>query len=372
MRIAMLCSNHRVDDARVTRKQAVSLAKGGHHVCVFGLEGDPRTDLPGVRLHPVSPFKIGVRARLSIAPKLLGPVLRWKPDIVVGHEPETAALGLYIRSKTGVRVVFDVHELWHETMALRAPTVIRAAARWGFAAALRSIARRCDWVTVVSPWNFEFFRQVRCDGRVTIIHNSPPPELFPPCQQPASGPVRIVHEGSLSENRGMLQILDALALARAEADVRLLIVGGIRAGQQALFERTAAKLGLTAAIESLGWVPYEQVGRHSRRAQIGIVAMQPTVNNYLSLSNKIYSYMCCAQPAIVPVGSATEDLVREADCGLAVDTTEPQQIARAILRLAKDRSLRERLGANGRKAIEDTYGWHKMEEKLARIYAALR
>lgn len=38
MRIAMLCSGHPVDDARVVHKQAASLAKVGHKVVVFGRE----------------------------------------------------------------------------------------------------------------------------------------------------------------------------------------------------------------------------------------------------------------------------------------------------------------------------------------------
>lgn len=57
--------------------------------------------------------------------------------------------------------------------------------------------------------------------------------------------------------------------------------------------------------------------------------------------------------------------------GLAVDTTNPQAIAEAVCRLAGEADLREELGANGRRAIENELGWHKMEEALATIYATL-
>jgi len=371
MRIAMLCSNHVVTDARVTHKQAASLAAMGHRVRVFGMESRTALDVPGVEHEVVSPFRIGVRARAAVARRLRAPVLRWKPDVLTCHEPETAALGLGLRPRLGARVVFDVHELWHETMALRVPAAVRGVARRAFAGALRAIARRCDWVTVVSPWNLAFYREARRDGRVTLIHNSPRLEWFPPCRQPAGGPVVLVHEGSLDVGRGMLEILAALADARRHVDLRWLIVGGARAGARDLFDRTVRERRLADAVETSGWVPYRDVGRVLSRGHIGIVAMQPTPNNYLSLSNKLYNYMACGMPAIVPEGSASADLVRAVGSGVAVDTTDPRAIADALVALARDRALREEMGAAGRRAIRDTYGWHRMEERLRRIYGAL-
>jgi glycosyltransferase involved in cell wall biosynthesis len=369
MRIAMLCSNHAVTDARITFKQAASLAGMGHQVCVFGLEGKFPVQLPGVEICVVYPFRVGIRGRVLAMPHLYRPVMRWKPDVVTCHEPESAALGLLIRARCGARVIFDVHELWQETMAARAPAAVRPAALAAFSSALRAIARRCDWVTVVSPWILEFYRAARGDGRVDIIYNSPPMAMFPPCHQDLEGPVVLAHEGSLGLNRGMIPMLEALALVRQRADVRLLIVGGVEEDERAAFDRKVAQLNLAGAIDAPGWVLYDKVGELLSCGQIGIVAMQPTPNNYGGLSNKIFNYMCCGMAAIVPAGSATADLVRGADCGLAVDTTRPAAMAEAITQLAQDRALRARLGANGRRAIETTFGWHKMADRLREIYA---
>jgi len=371
MRIAMMCSNHPINDARVVFKQAASLGAAGHEVRVFGLEGRTPVHLPGVSVEAVYPFKIGIRARASVIPKLYGPVLRWKPDVVTGHEPETAALGLHLRALCGARVVFDVHELWQETMAKRMPGPFRSAARAAFVEVLRCLARRVDWVTTVSPPIVEFYRAVRRDGRVDLIYNSPPLEMFPPCRQDVGGPVVVAHEGGLDVRRGMLEMLEALAIARRSVEVRLLIIGGVREWDRTRFDERVSALGLAEAIESPGWVRYDGVGRLLSRSQIGIVAMQPSPNNYLGLSNKIFDYMACGLAVIVPAGSATADLVREVDCGVAVDTTNAEAIADAIVRLARAPVLRHRLGANGRRAIEQTYGWHKMAERLVEIYSQL-
>ena len=255
MRIAMLCSNHAVSDARITYKQAASLAQMGHQVCVMGLGTDWPAEVPGVEFEVASPFRNGIVARATIAPKLLAPALRWKPDAVTCHEPETAALGLLIRARCGARVVFDVHELWHETMAARAPAPARGVARWGFAKSLQTIARRCDWVTVVSPWNQVFYGRVRRDGRVTLIHNSPRVEWFPPCRQPRGGTLVLVHEGGLNTGRGMFEMLEALAEARRRVDVRWLIIGGVRGDEARQFNARMAELTIRDVVESSGWVP---------------------------------------------------------------------------------------------------------------------
>jgi hypothetical protein len=371
MRIAMLCSGHAVDDPRVMRKQAASLAGMGHEVIVFGRgEGGP-AKRSGVVLHPLDPLGGGLARRARLVPKLAEAAAEWNPDVVACHEPESALAGLRVKRRTGARMLFDVHELFHESLSSRLAWPLRPAVRCASAALLRYLGRRADWVTVVSPFNLAFYRAARGDDRVEIIHNGPIMELFPPCRQDVAGPVTVCHEGNLDRGRGMVQLLEGLALARRHADVRLLVVGEVRPGARALFEEKTGALGLRGAVEMPGWVDYDGVGAVLSRGQIGVVAMQPTPNNYLSLSNKLYNYMCSAMPVIAPAGSATADLVLREDCGVAVDVTRPDAIAEAIVRLAGDRPLRERLGARGRRAIQQRYGWHVMEKRLAEIYAQL-
>ena len=71
MRIAMLATGHVVNDARVTHKQATSLAQAGHEVVVFGSGGNPKTDIPGLALVPLNPNKVGsLKERRQVMPRL--------------------------------------------------------------------------------------------------------------------------------------------------------------------------------------------------------------------------------------------------------------------------------------------------------------
>ena len=196
-------------------------------------------------------------------------------------------------------------------------------------------------------------------------------EMFPPCDHDVDGPITVCHEGYLKPSRGMTQILESLVLARKQVDVRLLIVGRVEEESRELFDRQVADLALGDFLEIPGWKPYEEIGRLESAAQIGLVTLQPGGNTFKSLNNKLYNYMSCGQAVIGPAGSATEEMLQKYECGLVVDTTRPDKIAEAIVRLATDRELRKRLGGNGRRAIEQHLGWHKMEELLADIYGQL-
>lgn len=371
--IYMLCSGHVITDARVTHKQAVSLAKMGHKVTVYGRAcvGENLPEVPGLELCPLMPAGGKLMARMRMLPKLYRAAMRGRPDVITCHEPESALVGLLARRRKGVPVLFDIHECFQDTLSSRMPRGFGGIVRALSVFLLKFIGRRCDWLTIVSPANLDFYRNIRGDGRISIIHNSPRMELFPPCKHDSDGPVVICHEGYLDHSRGMTQILESLKLARNRADVRLLIVGRIGPDCRALFDELADNLSLNEYIIIPGWKSYEEIGRMESTAQIGLVALQPGGNTFKSLNNKLYNYMCCGQPVIVPKGSTSEALVRQYDCGLVVDTTRPEEIADAIVLLATDRELRKRLGANGRSAIECRLGWHKMEEQLADIYGQL-
>jgi len=372
MRIAMLCSCHRVNDERVSQKQALSLAKAGHNVIVFGREPDTKDALAPVELRPLGRATPGRLHRLLVLGRLYREATEWQPDVVVCHEMETAALGLILKVRRAVKMIFDVHECYHETVPWLMPRPLRSVVRAAMMAILKILISRSDWVTVVSEPNRKLLNRMRRDGRVDILHNSPPLRLFPQCSHDVRGPITVVHDGYLYRERGMLEMLEAVALVRRRRDIRFLIIGRVMPREQEVFDRKVSELGLGDAIIVPGWMKWVEIGKVESRAQIGLICHQYSPNSFLSLNNKLYNYMSCSQPVIGPEGSATADMIRRYDCGLCVDTSRPTEIAEAIEMLAGDVELRKRLGGNGRRAMEEELGWHRMEEKMERIYRQLR
>jgi glycosyltransferase involved in cell wall biosynthesis len=90
------------------------------------------------------------------------------------------------------------------------------------------------------------------------------------------------------------------------------------------------------------------------------------------MPHKLFDYMRESKPVIVPGFSLeVERIVRESECGLLVDVTNPQAIADAALQLLRDPELSARLGANGRNAVEEKYNWQAEEKVLLEAFARL-
>lgn len=367
----MLCSTHWVNDERVAYKQANSLAKAGHKVIIFGRQPASLTPIGSVCLAPLASEEGGLLKRFVMMFKLYRAAKLWKPDVVVCHEPESALVGLFLKMRYKMKMIYDAHECTQETLAWRMPKILRFVIRGLIILLLKIIARWSDWITVVSPPNYEFLGQMRNYKRIDILHNSPIIELFPPCNQDIDSPVTIVHDGFLGRARGLVQMLEAIAIARRSYDIRFLVLGRVQPQDQRLFDDKVNQLGLDGVITVTGWKPWLEIGKIESQAQIGLICLQNTPNNFMSLGNKLYNYMSCGQALIGPEGSATAEMIRKYNCGLCVDTSQPGEIAEAILKLCNDAELRKRMGANGRKAIEQELGWHKMEEVLQRIYSQL-
>lgn len=378
MRITVLCINHSLGDERVVLRQATSLAAAGHEVVVLGRGEEGRLPAPVPRLKLISllplirkPTLGNKLARVRVLVRARRAVLEDPPDVLAAHEPDSAWLALRLGRRLGAPVHFDVHEYFDELVAARLPGALAPAGRRFMEGGLRSLARRAGCVTVVTPRMVEQFRTLAPGRRVEILYNSPPIAYFPGCRQDVEGPIHLCHEGWLHPSYGMRQLLEAVALARQQVPLRLLIVGKVRPEAQAEFDQLIQRLAIGDVVTVTGWLPYQEVGKVDARAQIGLVTMQPTGNNSGGLSNKLFSYMASGHAVIVPAGSATEQLTRQYDCGVPVDTTNPADIAAAVVRLSQDHAWRRSLGRNARRAVEDHLGWHRMEEKLRDIYAEL-
>jgi|APSaa5957512622_1039677.scaffolds.fasta_scaffold04237_6 glycosyltransferase involved in cell wall biosynthesis len=376
MRITFLCSAHSLGDERVVCRHALTLAQTGHLVTVLGRGDHEKTppSHPNLILKSVEPFIRGATiqarySRIRALRKLYLSALQFSPDVIIANEPDSALIGVLIKIKAKIPIVFDVHEYYEELLAARLPAPFSHVAQrlcWFF---LSRLALKCDWIMVVSDDMESQYRRISGVRNVATILNSPPVERFPQCNHLTDEPVTLCHEGWMDSTRGMEQLIAALAIARKCVDVRLLVVGSIRTECREQFSELIESNDLSDAVILTGWVPYDKVGTLDAQAQIGLVTLQPSGNNYRGLSNKLFSYMACGHAVIVPCESATQALVDSCNGGVAVDVTSPQAIAEAIIMLTGNPKLRQQFGENNRRSIVEKYGWNVMASKLESIVA---
>jgi glycosyltransferase involved in cell wall biosynthesis len=78
--------------------------------------------------------------------------------------------------------------------------------------------------------------------------------------------------------------------------------------------------------------------------------------------------MAAGLPCVATRVGGTPAVVREGETGLLVPPHNEVALAQAMLRLARDPAVRERMGRQARRRFEERYTWGAMLEAYGRIY----
>ncbi len=81
--------------------------------------------------------------------------------------------------------------------------------------------------------------------------------------------------------------------------------------------------------------------------------------------------LALGKPVIGSRGQGCEDFIENGVNGFLVDPTNTDELARRIVVLLKDRSLRESMGRKGREVVREGFLWKYSVERLVRIYEEL-
>lgn len=376
-RIVHITSAHPRHDTRIFVKQCRTLASHGHEVILVVADGLGDEMRDGVRIvdagapHPRrSGALVGrVHRMLWATRRVAAHALALDADVYQLHDPELLPAGLRLR-RAGMRVVFDAHEDVPSQLLDKpylAPLAARLLARL-YARYERHACARLDGLLAATP--LIRARLALCNARTVDVANYPLPEEFPShgyaSEHDWNARTGVCYVGSISAIRGIREMVQACALLGSAT--RLALAGSF--ADPALAHEMALLPGW-CRVAALGHLDRTGVSRVMANSFAGLVTLLPTASYRDALPVKMFEYMAAGIPVIASDFPRWRAIVEASDCGLCVDPRDPAAIAAAIDRLAHDPSLARRLGANGRRAIEQTYNWSNEAQKLVRFYADL-
>jgi len=99
------------------------------------------------------------------------------------------------------------------------------------------------------------------------------------------------------------------------------------------------------------------------------IVVVPSIQEAFGLS--VTEAMACGKPVIGTRVGGIPDQITEGQNGLLVEPRNPSALAQAILRLAEDRSLRLRMGVDGRKTVEKQFDLAKRVRAITAFYEEL-
>lgn len=238
---------------------------------------------------------------------------------------------------------------------------------WGFLArTVESLAyTNADAIIVVVP---AFERElVGFKRKLFFVPNGVSLAEFRPLRVRKRKGATVLVVAALTYIEGIDVFIKAAWLVRGKLpDARFVIVGdGEYAGE---LQRLNGEL--RTPVQFVGWVPFEKVPRMINGADICVSCVLPTPFTDYAYPVKLFEYLACAKPVVVSNIGGHLELIRDAKEGLVYNANSPQDLARKLIRLIRDKKLRQRLAVNGHKLVNQ-YSWEACSAALIRAYESI-
>jgi glycosyltransferase involved in cell wall biosynthesis len=274
--------------------------------------------------------------------------------IYVYHPPGTIGFpALLLRWWFSVPVVYDVQDLWPDTIAATGMVSSRTALSL-LDRLCRFVYRHADRLVVLSPG----FRRALIDrgvpeNRIQVIYNWAPDDALAasagplPSYDKRTDEFRVVFAGTM----GFAQALDAVLEAAAQCAVRVpqarfvFVGGGV---DRSRLEMEARKRRLDN-VEFISRQPPSAMRAIFDQADALLVHLKDDPLFAVTIPGKTQAYLASGRPLIMAVRGDAARLVERANAGVLAEPEDPTSIAAAVEKLA---SLlpedRERMGAAGK------------------------
>jgi glycosyltransferase involved in cell wall biosynthesis len=194
------------------------------------------------------------------------------------------------------------------------------------------------------------------------------PGMAPGGQRPPT----VLYLGNLVESKGFLDVMSAAPLvARAVPGVRFIVAGAyFQPSDREQAERLMQDPEIRAVVQLPGMVKGDARFELMLDADVFVfptyypIEGQPTV---------LLEAMSAGLPVVTTDQGAIRDTIGDGETGYLVPKRDPEAIARRVVELLQDRSLRVRMGAAGRSRFEDRFRVDQYGRGMAEVFeAALR
>jgi glycosyltransferase involved in cell wall biosynthesis len=390
-KILMLLENCSVPFDNRVWAEAIALREHGFEVSIIGPKGtsmdrESHICLEGIYIYrynlptPTSKYttyileySIAMLMTFLLSIKVL---FRHGFDVIhVANPPDLFfMMGLFYRP-LGKKFVYDQHDL--------APEVFQQKFM-GRMKPLHKILLFMEWCSyrtanvVITPnlavKRFAIERGHYLADKVFVVRNVPELDrikLVPPEPELKGGrPYLLAYAGSIEVQNGVEYIiyaLDTLIHKRGRQDVSLIIMGD--GGQVPTLHALVHELQLDEYVHLTGWLLAGDVVRYLTVADIGLTSNPKNGLNEYCTATKAMEYMAMGKPGVA--FDLAETRLTAQDAVLYATPNLAEDFASKIETLLDDEELRLRLGACGRKRIEEVLNWDYEKKHLLLAYEML-
>ena len=301
----------------------------------------------------------------AINKRMIAIGLEIDPDVFHSHDLNTLYIGWQCAEATGAKLVYDSHEL--ATERNRMDNKWRKWAMWnerrGLPKADALITASPAWI----PFLIERYGSVPALAieliNVPEYHEHVPVwDLRGELNIPAGVPI-LLYQGSIQENRGIEQALEATL----QLDDAVLVVVGYGYHRPTL-EAQVAKRNIGDRVKFFGPIPNHELLFWTAAADIGMAnIINSSISYHTSLPNKLFEYIMAGVPVIGSDSPEIGRIVKETGVGVACDPADPDAIAEAARGILADKQR----FVDATKVAASQYNWTVESQKLIKLYETL-
>jgi glycosyltransferase involved in cell wall biosynthesis len=283
------------------------------------------------------------------------------PDAVIASSPQllVGLAGWWIARLNRVPFVFEVRDLWPESLVAVGVGNANSALHRGLAKIARFLYRNADHIVVVTPAFREFLisRWQVPAQKISVVPNGVETGIFSPRFPDPDLREHLDAEGkfivSFIGTLGLAHGLDTLIAAaerfqKTEPQIVFAIVG-----EGADRERIAG-IARGKRLTNVCFVPQqlrERVPDYIAASDACLVLLKKSEVFETVIPTKMLEFMSCARPVILGVRGQAREIIEGSRAGICIEPENPEQLCDAILKLRSQDWLRELLGRNGREYI---------------------
>jgi glycosyltransferase involved in cell wall biosynthesis len=290
-------------------------------------------------------------------------------DFDIAHDNQVLATGIMDLEDYGLPVITTIHHpitvdrkidletapTWRKKMSLR---------RWyGFLRMQGKVARRARKILTPSESST---RDVARDfgvepSRMQTILLGVDDTFRPPTEPRVPGRILAMASAD-APMKGIATLLEAFAKLRTERDVSLVLVTRPEPGGRT--EKLIDSLGIADHVTFVNGVSDEELVRVMGSAELACV---PSLYEGFSLPTA--ELMACATPLVVSrTGAIPEVVGPDGECADLVTPGDVGELEQAIASLLDDPQRRERMGAAGRRRVQELFSWRAVAAATAAAY----
>lgn len=354
-----------------THMMSHALQRRGHRVSVVGVYRDQTEtiyeDNDGVTVIRVAAGRVP-NTGIVINSRRLHQTLRQldsvQPiDILDGWENSFAFLGRPTRARHVLRMQGG-HHFFYSQLGKRPRWVRSLIERRSFANA--------DVFAAVGPFVARTTRELldmRMEQPITVLPNPVDVNAFHPMPEVAVEDGLLLFVGTITEKKGVRQLIAAMPEVLAAAPhARLVLIGRdtldpVTGGSYIDALKATIAPGMAARIVFTGGVPHDELPRWMARAQVCVFPSHMETQGIVLLEA-----MASAKPVVGPTTEPGREVIEAEVSGLLCDPHRPNSIAAALKRVLLDAPLRERLGRAGRERVEALYSLEAITARNEAFY----